>query len=80
VEAMSKVKSPTKKSLCANIWYAFIDLMTAEEAQRAIRQLHGVKMWGGNIRVNLAKRNPSKVLEAIAREREQERERTGTYA
>jgi RNA recognition motif-containing protein len=54
--------------------------MTAEEAQRAIRQLHGVKMWGGNITVNLAKRNPGKVPEAIAREREQERERTGTYA
>jgi RNA recognition motif-containing protein len=74
VEAVSKVKSPTKESLRGNGWYAFVDLNTVEEAQRAIRQLHGISMWGGNLTVNLAKRNPGKVLEAIAREREQETE------
>jgi hypothetical protein len=68
VEAVSKVKSPRPDLLPGNAWYAFVDLKTANQAQKAIKQLNGMPMWDSNITVNLAEGFPAKVLETIAKE------------
>lgn len=75
VEAVSKVKSPKVGQLPGNAWYAFVDLKTAGDAQRAIRQLDGMQMWGSSITVNLAGGFPTKVLNTITKEEEDDERR-----
>jgi hypothetical protein len=46
VEAVSKVKWPERESQPKHGWYAFVDLSTAAEAQRAMNQIHGDREMG----------------------------------
>jgi hypothetical protein len=43
-------------------------MSTAEDARRAITQLHGMSRWGGNITVKLASGASDKVLDTITAE------------
>jgi hypothetical protein len=74
VEAVSKVKWPIGGSMHGSGWYAFVDLRTAEDARRAIAQLHGVTKWGEEITIRLARGAPDKVLDTIAAENQEQNE------
>jgi hypothetical protein len=71
VEAVSKVKWPGSESQPKHGWYAFVDLSTAAEAQRAMNQMRGIEKWGGNLTVNIASGTPKKVLDTMQRKEEQ---------
>jgi hypothetical protein len=43
-------------------------MSTAEDARRAITQLHGMSRWGGNITVKLVSGASDKVLDTITAE------------
>ncbi|KAH7092922.1 hypothetical protein FB567DRAFT_158660 [Paraphoma chrysanthemicola] len=51
VEAVSKAKRPERDPPLEHDCYAFVDLSTYDEAQRAAGQLHGMELWGGKLTV-----------------------------
>ncbi|KAF2830526.1 hypothetical protein CC86DRAFT_162590 [Ophiobolus disseminans] len=78
VEAVSKVNSRNRELLRENGWYVFVDLESAEEAERAMAQMNGIVRWDGNIKVNLANGNLTKMLETIAKEKQERQARLAT--
>lgn len=65
-EAISKVISPhpSKRSQPGNHYFLFVDLESAEEADRAIKTLGGVSaVWGSSVRINKARGNSQKPAE-----------------
>jgi hypothetical protein len=73
VAAVSKVKSPSLDLKLGNASFAFLDLKTADQARKAIKQLNGMPMGDSNITVNLAEGLPTKVLETIVKEEDDEK-------
>ncbi|WEW58995.1 hypothetical protein PRK78_004463 [Emydomyces testavorans] len=66
IEAISKVISPhpSKRSQPGNHYFLFVDLESAEEADRAIKTLGGVSaVWGSPVRINKARGNSQKPAE-----------------
>ncbi|KAJ4361016.1 uncharacterized protein N0V89_001585 [Didymosphaeria variabile] len=65
VEAVSKVKWPRENvhGTSKDIQYAFVDLESAEEAERAMQQLNGAECWGGKVRIGVAQQAHDKILE-----------------
>jgi hypothetical protein len=61
-EAISKIIPPHESSLSKG-YYVFVDLRTADEAARAVRELNGAKAWNRAVTVNLAKKHSWKVEE-----------------
>jgi hypothetical protein len=57
-EAISKIIPPHESSLSKG-YYVFVDLRTADEAARAVRELNGAKAWNGPVTVGLAKEKHS---------------------
>ena len=52
--------------------YLFVDLATAEEAERAVKELNGRQSWGVKIRVNKARESSWKPGERLAWEVDQQ--------
>ncbi|KAL6707702.1 hypothetical protein ACN47E_003823 [Coniothyrium glycines] len=65
VEAVSKVKWPSHGRSQEQAWYAFVDLTSSEEAQRAIRQLDGAEMFGEELVVRLATSAPENMNASV---------------
>jgi len=65
VDVVSKVISAheSKKQLPGNHNYLFVDLVSAEEAEPAIRQLNGLEKWGWKITVNHSSASSKKLGE-----------------
>ncbi|EER29614.1 hypothetical protein D8B26_003817 [Coccidioides posadasii str. Silveira] len=66
IEAISKVISPhpSKRSQPGNHYFLFVDLESAEEADRAIKTLGGVSaVWGSPLHINKARGNSQKPAE-----------------
>ena len=79
VEAIAKIKWPTDgiHGAKSNIRFAFVDLKTAKEADRAVQCLDGMQRWGGALHVAVAHRMPGNKFERVVAEgleREQEYE------
>jgi RNA recognition motif-containing protein len=64
VKTVSKVISPGRELADGSKWYVFIDFCNSEEAERAARNLNGVKMWGTRFVVEVASGRPRKALDA----------------
>jgi RNA recognition motif-containing protein len=63
VLAVSKVNWPRGDPTPPGKRYAFVDLASNEEAERAIAELHGLSMWGDHLVVKLVTGNGPKPLD-----------------
>jgi hypothetical protein len=61
--AISKLISPhpSKAELPGHHYFCFVDLVSSEEAEKAMESLNGAAVqWGGKLRVNKARTNGSR--------------------
>ncbi len=67
VDAVSKIISPheSKKALPGNHYYLFVDFKSALEAAQAQKKLNGKFMFGGKLRIDVARGNSRKIGEEV---------------